>query len=442
MKRKTLKNIRKATSFAVIFAIFCGIMSSPNVNYHIEASSSEKAQYEELIKKLNDRNAQIDSEMSSIDGSIAENEYLQDLAYEKLNTTKDTIDYYNNLIYYQNIYIEKKQEDIDDLSDKIADKEKEIDGKRADIEALQAENAENLERFGDIMYAMYVTDGIDVFSVLSEANDFYDLLVRAKLVMNITEQNTRFMNNLKQSINDLEDMIVQLEDDVAKLESDKTKLESDKTDLETELSDLEQNRSESEALSQQYNTEYYNYSAAISDFEARQEALSQEKKANAAEVEAYEQEIQRIIREAQMGSNQTYVEGEWMWPVERNFHYITTYFGYDSWRGGNHSGIDIGDGGINGTNVYASKAGTVIKTKTDYIPGYSYGMYVVIDHGDGYSTLYGHLSAIYVYEGQQLNQGDVVGAVGSTGWSTGPHLHFEVRINGTAQDPFGYVNMP
>ncbi|MCM1055477.1 MAG: M23 family metallopeptidase [Bacteroides sp.] len=145
---------------------------------------------------------------------------------------------------------------------------------------------------------------------------------------------------------------------------------------------------------------------------------------------------------AQQGSTQTYQQGDWLWPVETRFHYITTYFGWDSWRSGNHYAIDIGDGGINGTNIYASKGGVVITAKDTYIPGYSYGKYVVIDHGEGYSTIYAHCSAIYVYEGQAVNQGDVIAAVGSTGWSTGPHLHFGVYINGVAQDPFNYVNYP
>ena len=69
-------------------------------------------------------------------------------------------------------------------------------------------------------------------------------------------------------------------------------------------------------------------------------------------------------------------------------------------------------------------------------------MYVVIDHGNGYQTLYAHCSAIYVSVGQKVNKGDVIAAVGSTGWSTGPHLHFEVRKDGARQDPLAYVSVP
>ena len=85
---------------------------------------------------------------------------------------------------------------------------------------------------------------------------------------------------------------------------------------------------------------------------------------------------------------------------------------------------------------------SVIIAKTTYKAGYDYGMYVVIDHGDGYQSLYAHMSSVYVTVGQMVNQGDVIGLVGSTGWSTGPHLHFEIRKNGTRVDPLQYVNVP
>ena len=74
--------------------------------------------------------------------------------------------------------------------------------------------------------------------------------------------------------------------------------------------------------------------------------------------------------------------------------------------------------------------------------GYDSGMYVVIDHCDGYQSLYAHCSALYVSVGQMVNKGDTIAAVGSTGFSTGPHLHFEIRKDGTRVDPLQYVNVP
>ena len=381
MKYKNLKKIRTAASFAVIVALCCGIIASPDVKYSVGASSV--SDLEDKIANLEERNKEIDSEIAGIDSDIAENEALQDLYWEKLLSQKDTVDSYNNLIYYKNEEIAAKQTEIDQKDLQISAKEEEIEHKQKDIEALQEENAANLEQFGEIMHAMYVTGGVDVFSVLSEASDFYDMLVRTKLMMNISEQNTQFMDDLKQSIQDAELMIQQLEEDVTKLNEQRAQLLTEKQALEAAKQELEGLRVDAQSLSDEYNSNYDYYSSKIDNLEYRQQALEYEKQINKQEAEEYEKELQRLIREAQQGSTQVYDDGEWMYPLDHKYTMITTYFGYDSWRSGQHSGVDISGGGINGANIYASKGGTVIKAKTDYIPGYSYGMYVVIDHGSG-----------------------------------------------------------
>ena len=441
MKFRNLKKLRTAAGFAVIFAICCGIIASPKVNYSVRAGSTI-TDLESKKQELIDRNEQIDKEIASLDSSIAQGEEMQDLYWDKLQTQKDTVDTYNNLIYYKNEEIAGKEKEIEIKDQQISAKEEEIAKTEKDIQALQAENEENLVQFGEIIHAMYVTGGVDIFSVLAEASDIYDMLVRTKLMVNISEQNTRFMDELKQSIQDTQQMLEQLEEDVEQLNVQRQQLVTEKKELEAAKADLESTRSEAQALSDEYNSSYNYYSSQIDNYEYKQQQLEQEKRANAEEVAAYEQKIQEEIRKAQQASQQVYQEGEWWYPLDWKYTMITTWFGWDDWRSGNHSGVDLSGGGINGANIYASKGGTVIKAKTDYIPGYSYGMYVVIDHGNGYSTLYGHCSAIYVYEGQVVNQGDVIAAVGSTGWSTGPHLHFEVRIDGIAQNPFNYIPQP
>lgn len=134
------------------------------------------------------------------------------------------------------------------------------------------------------------------------------------------------------------------------------------------------------------------------------------------------------------------------WPVPGYYH-ISYGVG---WRwGAYHKGIDIWSEGIRGHDIVASDDGTVILVSNtcphDYGKDYScgcgggYGNYCIIDHGDGYWTLYGHSERITVSEGDYVLQGDKLGTVGSTGHSTGPHLHFEVRLNGVALDPEDYV---
>lgn len=143
----------------------------------------------------------------------------------------------------------------------------------------------------------------------------------------------------------------------------------------------------------------------------------------------------------------TVAESGFAWPAP-GFSYISSYFG-SRW-GRNHNGIDIGDAGIMGGSAIASQSGTVITVNNNCTHNYAkssscgcgggYGNYVVISHDGTYSTLYGHLSYASVSVGDYVNQGDVIGAIGSTGFSTGAHLHFEVRVNGSPQNPSNYVN--
>ncbi len=129
----------------------------------------------------------------------------------------------------------------------------------------------------------------------------------------------------------------------------------------------------------------------------------------------------------------SYQPGGMRWPLD-NFLRITTYFGQRGAFQRYHTGIDLA--APTGTPVYAAKAGQVV------VAGWSrfgYGFHVILDHGGGLETLYAHLSRMAVRAGEFVEQGQVIGYVGSTGWSTGPHLHFEVRVGGQPRNPLSYL---
>ncbi|MDD2533987.1 MAG: peptidoglycan DD-metalloendopeptidase family protein [Eubacteriales bacterium] len=136
--------------------------------------------------------------------------------------------------------------------------------------------------------------------------------------------------------------------------------------------------------------------------------------------------------------------GSWTWPVPGNTRITSAFgwrihpvYGYKKF----HSGIDIA--ASLGTKVVAARGGTVILVSAPVngqsYGGWGYGNYIVIDHGDGKATLYGHLKLVEVSVGDGVDAGDRIGLVGSTGTSTGPHLHFEVRVNGNTVNPSDYV---
>jgi murein DD-endopeptidase MepM/ murein hydrolase activator NlpD len=162
------------------------------------------------------------------------------------------------------------------------------------------------------------------------------------------------------------------------------------------------------------------------------DSLTAEERADAEEIDglqAVSADLEAKIRAAQTYSTVQHVSGAgFIWPVNAP---ITSPFG---WRWGRmHEGVDLG--AAYGTPIAAAAAGAVIYAGWEG----GYGNLVVIDHGGGLATAYGHQSRIAVSVGQSVSQGETIGFVGSTGHSTGPHLHFEVRFNGEAVDPLGYL---
>lgn len=140
-----------------------------------------------------------------------------------------------------------------------------------------------------------------------------------------------------------------------------------------------------------------------------------------------------ITEKITIGTKKPPKKSEFIWPVPFTKKITSPYGKRD---GGFHRGIDIACAGVVGTDIVASQSGKIIVAKNGSL---GYGNHIIIDHGNGKKTVYGHCQKLFVKQGQEVSQGDVIATVGSTGDSTGPHLHFEIRINNVAQDPQKYV---
>lgn len=441
MNRRKIQNLLRSTAFGAVCCLACAIIGTSGLPSYAESSTEA---LEQKIAENEEKIKEYDRQIAETEGNIADSEVLQNAYWEKVVAQQEQINLLNNKLYAKEEEIAAKEDEIAGVELEIADTEARIADKISEIAALDAQNRENIYKFGQIIRTMYINDTDDVLSVLAGSSDFYEIFVRTEIMNSADQQNLDFMNSLLADIHRLEDDQAQLEADQAQLELDKAGLEREKEDLLGERAKLDEDRKYASQLSESYNEEYNNVTAQIQNYEYRISLLDQEKKASRAEIEAYQAEIDEIIRQAQLAASGTvvYDDGEWHWPLDRKYHLITTYFGYSEFHSGNHGAIDIGNGGINGANIYAMKGGEVIVAKTTYRQGYDYGMYVVIDHGNGYQSLYAHCSAIYVTVGQMVSQGEVIAAVGSTGWSTGPHLHFEIRKDGSRVDPLSYVAVP
>ncbi|KIQ55044.1 peptidase M23 [Meiothermus taiwanensis] len=164
--------------------------------------------------------------------------------------------------------------------------------------------------------------------------------------------------------------------------------------------------------------------------EARQKQLAEQRRLQAQSRARLQQQTQSQPR--LRPANAVVAAAGYRWPIS-NFT-ITTYFGRRGVFQRFHTGIDLAAPA--GTPVYAARAGQI---DTAGWSRYGYGLHVIINHGGAQETLYAHMSRIVVRPGQWVDRGDLIGYVGSTGWSTGPHLHFEVRVGGAARNPLAYL---
>ncbi len=443
LSRRTAAVVGKITGTLLAAALVVGVPAMQSIrtaaaskDYDASIAALE-AEIEEKRQANKDREAKI----NSYTGDINENKEAINAISAQIDGVNDEIDTYGRLITTKMEEISDKEAQIAAVEKSIDDKELEILDKRERIRELEKENDENLERFAQLARALYISDSSDTIPLISGSDDWYNFFVYTDVVQNISAQNVEFMNRLLANIKNQEGMIVELNAEIEQLNSDKEELQKQKTELENNKNDLESKQSElRDYADEQYNS-LYSIAAQNEALKDKINGLSYAISITNDEIEELNNQVAEEIRRKQAeNSGQTiYSSDGFRWPLESKFQMITTHFGYDGWRGGNHYGIDVGNAGIAGTNVYAAQSGTVITAYSDGGWHGGYGNYVVVDHGGGISTLYAHCSSTIVYEGQTVNKGDVLGYVGMTGWATGNHLHFEVRVNGTAVDPFGYA---
>ena len=293
----------------------------------------------------------------------------------------------------------------------------------AELAEAERQEAEQYELFCQRVRAMEEQGKVDYWSVLFRANSFTDLLDRLDAINEIMEYDQRVIDELKT----LQEEIAEKK---ASLEDSKAQSEAAKAELVTKKKELDAKRQEAIALIQEIQNNEDQYESTLKQLDAEEERIQ-------ADIVRKSREL--AAQQAAQGKPAQSSSGGYIWPVDSR--YITSTVGGRSSPGGvgstNHKGTDIGRVGYT-SPIYAAKAGTVIVSQYSS----SYGNYVVVSHGSGNTTLYGHMSSRKVEVGQYVNQGDVLGITGSTGNSTGPHLHFEVTENGVRVNPLSHGAAP
>ncbi len=294
------------------------------------------------------------------------------------------------------------------LLDQIEDTQNQIDDAAAQIARYELLEQEQYELFCRQVRSEEERGSLSYLSVLFKASSMSDLLNRMEFVNEVAEYNKMLIAAMKETRENIAE--------------EKAAMEAKEAELGQQQSELQAKLTETTNLMNEY----------AADQKKLEAIYAAEEKAG-KEIAA---EIDRLLAESDVvPSNEGFI-----WPVNTSKK-ISSPIGNRVAPGGfgstNHKGVDICNVGFT-SSVFAVKSGKVLLTNTSGYGG-GYGNYVVIDHGGGVTTLYAHMSVVKVSEGQMVSQGTVLGITGSTGASTGPHLHYEVRINGVYQNPLNYL---
>lgn len=382
------KNI-KILSLMLCMALFCAI-ALPTVVY-ARTAAEVTAEIEEKKNYLNDLEANIEANKGNIEKAEAAKEEYR-VQYEALMA----------LIDEQEIIIDQTEENLEKKSAELS----------ATIQSLN----ENKELYSERLVAIYKANNSSMLSSVLSVDSMTEFMQVGDALKRISKKDTDFLQ--------------QLADERAAFERQKLELEADIADLNNKLEELQGNRDWAAAKMDEMTGIVQAAQAAIEQSEAESENTEEE-------IAALQAERQAIFAAAaakgsKKGDGTPRPAGALLWPVPNSWN-ISSYFGDYRSNTGGHYGIDIPN--AEGTPVVAAAAGTVL-TATYH---YSYGNYIILDHGDGLRTLYAHNSQLLVSEGMYVAAGDTISLMGNTGNSFGAHLHFEVHDNGGRQDPLNYV---
>lgn len=329
---------------------------------------------------------------------------------DEVDAAKGKVDAVQSRIDKLNKNIRKIQSDINKVNEEIAAKQREID-------AQQKLMDQKYEEFKNRLKALYISGNTSTVEALLTCDDFSTYLTRLEMIKKVADRDSEKIEELKKLVEELKKMQEKLDADKKTLADKKAQVEDKKKDLVADKKDLQAEYNKLNSKKSEANTELQKCQSLIASIKAKQKS--------------YQSEINKLMAQANNAGSAVVGSGRFCYPVPSCTTVSCGYYGY-----ANHNGVDFSNGGIYGATVVAADSGTVVIVRHQ---NYSYGNHIYINHGNGLVTLYAHLSATYVSPGQTVSRGQAIGAVGSTGNSTGPHLHFGVTSGGGWVNPFNYL---
>lgn len=347
------------------------------------------------VRKREKQLEEIEAQIKALDASIQQNKTTQNELVGQLNTL--------------NANMRTIDGEIAALEEEVRSTEGEIDTAIDELDVLEAELAEKKDLLNRRLRVMYKSGSVGYLEVLLGAEDFQDLVSRLDMIQKIYVHDDELIQFLKEQRE--------------AIEAQKAELEELRKSLFTLLDQQEVKKAELERQQANLIVKQRELKQNIAALEEQEDSLAEDAR-----------QVTRIIENLKLRA--TYVGGVMAWPAPDQYR-ITSYFGYRIHpifkTEKMHTGLDIGM--PTGSKIVAAQSGVIIYA--GWLGGY--GKTIMIDHGGGIVTLYGHNSSLVVSVGEEVNKGQQISKAGSTGNSTGPHLHFEVRRNGEYVDPLEYV---
>lgn len=390
------KNIIKRSAAALVSASLAAslftLYPGENVSFTAVAASDSEAQ------KLKDQIAALDKQQQALKEQI-------NSAQSDANAAASKKNYYDNLIYTTNQKITASESLIKEL-------DAQIKASQTAIEETEKLIEQTHKNFLERMRIAHEDGDVSYIDMILGSQSITDFLSRIEQVNAMLEYDKTLKANYNAQKEDLINQKTRLEESKKLQEQTKAALEKDKKDNQKLAADAE--KLQNDRLN------------AIKNDKAQLEKLKNEEA-------RLDKELEEALKKiADQNSSSVIASGEYMRPVSGGW--ITCRYGETDPIGRPHYAYDIAIG--YGTPIKAANSGTVVIATSHY----SYGYYIVIDHGNGKSSLYAHCSSLYVGVGATVEKGQTIAAVGSTGFSTGNHLHFEIRENGIKVNPAKYVN--
>ncbi len=342
-------------------------------------------------------------------------------------------------------YIQKLDGELADLQGQIDSLGTQMTEKNAEIEATKVQLADAKAREEE-QYAsmklrikyMYENGDTNFLDLLFEAESLSDMLNRAEYIQKVSEYDRQKLDEFVAVRNEIEETELRLTEEYNELDRMKQETEAKQSSVEALQADKQKELESYNAKIQDANADIAQMQSEIAGIQEAIRAEENQIAAIEAEIRRQEEEARKKA-EAQGQSYETKSLGSisFIWPCPASGRITSAFGGRSSPTEGassNHQGIDIG--APTGSSILAAASGSVV------IATYSAsaGNYVMINHGGGVYTVYMHMNSIGVSVGQSVSQGQQIGTVGSTGYSTGPHLHFGIRNNGTYVNPTAYVS--